>query len=231
MLAGLKIDRIAVERTVRLVTTALLRPGVLRPLVPEEMLSDLEEIEGATSGRLNGQWRGTATMSADEFVYGVPCANFINATFAYSKPRCMNRFSGDGRGAWYAALQVETCLREVGFHLTEELRNVGEYKATVEYAELHSSFAGDVVDLVQTPDHPCLNPEPEAGYPVGNALAEAALSRGLHLIRYPSVRHDGGVCFAALSPHAVQSVAPGALWRLTWEGDPEPIIEQLPRAA
>ncbi|MGK2912160.1 MAG: RES family NAD+ phosphorylase [Sphingobium sp.] len=231
LLDGLRITRMAVERTVRLVSTAVLRPPVLAPLVPDDMLDALVEIEGATSGRLNGQWRGTTAMSADEFVYGVPCASFINATFAYSKPRCYNRFSGDGRGAWYAALDVQTSLAEVGFHLAEELANIGEFKSRVEYAELHASFAGDVVDLVATPDHPALAPDVTAGYPVGNAIAEAALAKGVHLIRYPSVRHQGGVCFAAISPHAIQSVVPGALWSLSWDGSPEPTITKLAKAA
>jgi len=231
MLDGVHIARLAVARTVRLVSSARVRPPVLANLVPAGMVADLEEIEGATSGRLNGQWRGTPAVRQNEFVYGVPCANFINATFAYSKPLCPNRFNGDGRGAWYAADVVDTCIEEVAFHLAEELANIGVFKTRVEYAELHASFAGDSIDLTATPDHPCLHPDPAVGYPAGNAVAEAALAKGLHLIRYPSVRHRGGVCYAALSPHAVQSVAPGALWEMVWDGCPSPVVRKLQEAA
>jgi RES domain len=48
-------------------------------------------------------------------------ANFINAAFVYFRPRELNRFNGPGRGAWYAALAVETCQAEVAFHLAREL--------------------------------------------------------------------------------------------------------------
>lgn len=227
MLDGLSVTRGAFERTVRLVATARLRAPVLEKVVPDELLQDLYEIEGATSGRLNGQWRGTSGVEATEFVYDVPHATFINASFAYSKPAKPSRFNGEHRGAWYAALRVETSLEEVKFHITEELTNIGRFETRVQYAEMHASFAGDFLDLTAANDHECLHPDPRVGYPVGNAVAEAARSRGINLIVYPSVRHAGGTCFAALSPHAVQSVAQGDVWEMTWLGTAEPQIANL----
>ena len=231
MIDGLPVSRGAFERTVRLVSTARLRPPVLEDIVSADLLSDLYEIEGATSGRLNGQWRGTHGIEQTEFVYDVPHAHFINASFAYAKPAKPNRFNDGNRGAWYAALSVHTCIEEVKFHLVEELRNIGRFHTRVEYAEMHASFAGSYLDLTAANDHECLNPSAEIGYPVGNAIAEAARSRGINLIKYPSVRHEGGVCFAALSPHVVQSVAPGDVWEMVWMGDPEPAVAKTTAAA
>lgn len=225
MLDGLAVTRGAFPRTVRLVTTARLRESVLSVLAdtPEEMAA-LEELEGATSTRLVAQDRGFESVSAKELVYGVPHAKFINAAFAYAKPRSLNRFNGPGRGAWYAALETRTCLEEVVFHMRGFLADAGAYKATVEYAEMFSSLAGEYVDLRQTPDHRCLHPDPGIAYPLGNALADAARARGLNGVIYPSVRHPGGTCFVALWPHAVQSVAPGDVIRVEWAGDPTPQV-------
>lgn len=223
-MAGLPINRKAFERTVRLVSTARLRPTVLADLVPPEMLDALAEIEGATSGRLNGQWRGAAGIEQAEFVYNVPHAHFINASFSYAKPCSLNRFNGEGRGAWYAALNVETCMAEVKFHLLRELENIDRLRTVVEYAEMFASFAGEFCDLTQWRDHDCLHPDPAVGYPAGNAVANAVRAGGVHLIVYPSVRHEGGTCFAALSPHAVQSVAQGGVWRMEWKDEREPTI-------
>lgn len=231
MIDSLPVERGAFQRTVRLVSTARLRPPVLEDLVPDDLLADLYEIEGATSGRLNGQWRGSHGIEATEFVYDVPHAHFINASFAYAKPAKANRFNDGSRGAWYAALCVETCLEEVKFHLVEELTNIGRFETRVEYAEMHASFAGKFLDLTAANDHECLHPSAEIGYPVGNAVAEAARSRGINLIRYPSVRHPGGVCFAALSPNVVQSVAPGDVWEMVWSGTPEPAVSKCTVAA
>lgn len=222
------VVRLALQRTVRLVSTARLRDPVLLGLVRREMLDDLAEIEGATSGRLVAQRHGADAISAGEFVAALPHAAFINAAFSYWRPRELNRFNGPGRGAWYAALSAETCVAEVAFHMTRELERVSDFNATVEYAELFASFAGEFVDLRELEPPPaCLNPDPAVGYPHGNALAEAVRARGHNGIVYPSVRHPGGTCLVALWPHAVQSVAQGRILRLAWSGRREPDISAL----
>lgn len=227
MIEGLPVTREALPRTVRLVTSARLRDAVLRGLVDKADLAALAEIEGATSGRLVTEARGSGKVSPHELVHGVPHAAHINAAFAYARPRTANRFNGPGRGAWYAALDVETCLAEVTFHLTRFLADAGLYEAVVDYAELHASFAGEFLDLRTHSDHPALSPDPDTGYPEGNRLADLALAHGLNGILYPSVRHAGGTCIAALVPHAVQSVAQGDMWRLCWTGSREPDVERI----
>jgi hypothetical protein len=225
-LDGVPVVTEAFPRTVRLVTTARLRAAVLAPLVDgDDELEQLAEIEGATSTRLIAEDRGIFGLAAHELVYDVPHAHFINASFAYAKPRQPNRFNGPDRGAWYAALEVETCLIEVGYHLTRMLADAGDYRATVEYAEMFCSLAGAFLDLRQVPAHPALDPDETTGYPLGNALAEGARACGLNGIIYPSVRHARGTCVAALRPAAVQSVRQGDIYRMTWRGDPTPTVE------
>src|SRR5271167_1517175 len=103
MLDRLPVVREAFPRTVRLVSTARLRPPVLAALVSGDDLAALAEIEGATSQRLIAEVRGTAGFGREAFVHGVPYASFVNAAFAYAKPLEPNRFNAS-RGAWYAAL-------------------------------------------------------------------------------------------------------------------------------
>jgi hypothetical protein len=54
-----------------------------------------------------------------------------------------------------------------------------------------------------------------------------ARGAGHNGIIYPSVRHEGGTCIAALWPNVVQSVVQGALYRLTWSGAPGYAVEAL----
>lgn len=177
MLDGLPVVREAFPRTVRLVSTARLRPPVLERLVSADDAAALAEIEGATSQRLLAESRGAEGIERGEFLHGVPYASFVNAAFAYSKPREMNRFN-TARGAWYAALDVETSMREVAWHMAEFLARSGEMKGVVEYAEMFASMAGEFVDLRPTPEHPCLDPDPAVGYPLGNAIADSARLKG-----------------------------------------------------
>lgn len=222
---GVPVVTEAFPRTVRLVSTARLRAAVLAPLVDrDEDLALLAEIEGATSTRLRAQDHGILGLAANELVYDVPHAHFINASFAYAKPRQPNRFNGADRGAWYAALAVETCLGEVGYHLTKMLADAGDFHATVDYAEMVCSLAGAFLDLRQVPAHPSLGVDEATAYPIGNRLADAARGEGLNGIIYPSVRHRGGTCIVALRPAAVQSVRQGAVYRMVWRGKPEPEV-------
>ena len=220
--------RVAFPRTVRLVSSARLREAVLEPLAdsPEE-LALLAEIDGATSGRLIAQERGLGALTASELVHGVAHARFINASFSYAKPRQPMRFNPANRGAWYAALDVETCVAEVGFHLTSALADAGDFNAVVEYGEMLASMSGLFVDVRSAPHHECLNPDPAIGYPAGNAIAAMARAEGHNGIIYPSVRHRGGTCIAALWPNVVQSVVQGAMHRLTWSGGPDYSWEAL----
>lgn len=224
----LPLVREAFERTIRLVSSARLREAVLAPLADTaEEVALLAEIEGATSSRLIAEERGLAGLSADELVHGVPHARFINASFAYAKPRQPSRFNPAERGAWYAALDVATCLAEVGFHLTRALADAGDFDAVVEYGEMIASMSGVFVDLRGELGQPALDPDPAAGYLAGNALAARARAEGHNGIIYPSVRHEGGTCIAALWPNVVQSVVQGTMYRLTWAGDPAFVVEAL----
>jgi RES domain-containing protein len=225
---GFPVARLGFERTVRLVSSARLRDPVLLGLVRRDLLDDLAEIEGATSGRLTAATRGAEAIDPREFVASVPHAYFINAAFSYWRPRDLNRFNGPGRGAWYAALTTETCIAEVAFHLARELERVNDYHATVDYTEMFASLAGTFVDLrAVAPVPTCLDPEPTIAYPPGNALAETVRVEGHNGVVYPSVRDAGGTCIVALRPAAVQSVAQGALLRLIWEGTRTPRVEAI----
>ena len=219
---ALPLVREAFPRTIRLVASARLRAAVLEALADTAAERDLlAEIEGATSGRLVAEARGTGGLSEDELVHGVPHAKFINASFAYAKPREPMRFNPENRGAWYAALAAETCIVEVGHHLTKALAHAGDFNAVVEYSEMLASMSGVFVDLRPLPQHPALDPEPAKGYAAGNVIAAHARADGHNGVIYPSVRHDGGTCIAALWPNVVQSVVQGGMFRLTWSGTAE----------
>ena len=88
-------------------------------------------------------------------------------------------------------------------------------------------MSGVFIDLRGDRGHPALDPDPDKGYAAGNIVAARARAEGHNGIIYPSVRHEGGTCIAALWPNVVQSVVQGAMVRLTWNGSAEYLIEIL----
>ena len=66
MLDGVPVVREAFPKTVRLVSSARLRPPVLEALVTPDYVETLAEIEGATSARLMAEARGTEGVGREE---------------------------------------------------------------------------------------------------------------------------------------------------------------------
>jgi hypothetical protein len=228
-----RITAIRDRALVRLIPETRHKPPVLRGLVDTaEEAAVLAEIEGETSARLIAERHGTpaldrrelafARRSRDLQLYG---ESHINAAFAYTRSTG-NRFNGGERGAWYCAWHVLTSAAEVGFHRTRELGYIGRFEDEARYVELLADFIGDFPDL-RGEAHPALDPDPDIGYPAGQALAAHLRREGHRGLIYPSVRHPSGRCFVAFDPGIIQNVRPGASWKLVWRGTPEFTIEGL----
>jgi RES domain len=217
---------LAQRDTVRLVSTGRLKDPALLPLAAaDRALDDLASLESATNPRLRAEEAGLADLDPRELVFGRAGRTFINAAFTHTRPGG-NRFSGDGRGAWYAGFETGTALAEVAYHLTRELEAIGRFENITDYAELLADFFGPFQDLrAVDAAEPCLDPDPAIGYPAGQALARRLRAEaGSNGIVYRSVRRPGGTCLAAFRPDLVQNLREGGIWRLTWQGTPEPSV-------
>lgn len=230
----MKITGINDRGLVRLIPETRHKPPVLRGLVDtDDEAAILAELEGETNARLVAERDGSLALDRRELAFArrthdlkVYGQSHINAAFTYTRPTG-NRFNGSERGAWYCAYHALTSAEEVGFHRTRELGFIGIFEDEARYVELLADFIGDFPDLGGEPNNPALHPDPDVGYPAGQALATALRREGHRGLLYPSVRHSGGRCFVAFDPGIIQNVRPGASWKLTWNGTPEYSIEGL----
>ncbi len=217
---------------VRLIPATYHKPPTLRGLVDtDDELEMLAELEGLTSARLTAERGGNPHLDRRELAFArrlrdlqVYGNTHINAVFTYTRPQG-NRFNDGTRGAWYCSWHVTTSVAEVAFHRTRELGYIGLYEDQARYVELLADLIGDFPDLGAEPDHPALNPEPDVGYPEGQALALALRREGHRGLIYPSVRHPGGRCLVVFEPSAIQNVRPGASWDLIWSGTPDYTVQ------
>ena len=204
--------------TLRLIPSAYFEAPILRALVGnEDDVAVLQALEGKTSKRLSQR-----RINPDFRDWGSHC---VEAAFAYRKEGG-NRFNDFHHGAWYAAFDEQTAIREVAFHKTRELGFIRDkarrYRDDKLYNGLQASFIGRFHDLRDVEPKPeCLNPETQLGYRAGQKLANHLLSLESRGLVYPSVRNPGGVCLVAFQEIVVQDVRPSAKWKLTWDGSPE----------
>ena len=210
-----KVER---DRTHRLIPYRYSERG--RPILnllaqgDDDLLSDLTELEGATNDRLLGESGRLPGVSAIELVSGFRLAHIVNASFTHAHPSG-GRFNSPGRGAWYAAFEMQTAQAEVAFHRAAELKEVGWKAEEVSpYIDYLADFRHQFHDIRGDPDFAdCLEPN---NYTASQTLGLNLLTSGSAGIVYTSVRHKDGVCIACFRPPLVLNVQAGPMVTFTF---------------
>jgi RES domain-containing protein len=182
----------------------------------DDLLRDLTELEGATNDRLLGESGRLPGISAIELVSGFRLAHIVNASFTHANP-AGGRFNSPGRGAWYAAFELQTAQAEIAFHRAAELKEIADgWKAreTFQYIDYLADFRHQFHDIREDADFTaCLAPN---SYVISQALGLGLLTTGSAGIVYPSVRRTGGTCIACFRPPLVLNVREGPMMKFTF---------------
>jgi RES domain len=184
--------------------------------LPPEVLADLSELDAATNELTIAERGGNSAIGPGELLYGVPEAHIVNAAFTHHGAHG-GRFHSPQRGAWYAAMELETSVAEVAFHrkcFLEDARLTGQY--TFDYRDFLADFSGHFHFLGSDESQACLQPGPiPQCYVPSQALAHALLYSGSNGVVYSSVRHPSGICIACFRPALVFHPRRGQKYRIT----------------
>ncbi|HVZ07792.1 RES family NAD+ phosphorylase [Rhodopila sp.] len=167
--------------------------------------ADLEavmELVGWTNDRLVTE--RIARLPRADWVYGVPNASIVMASFLHVSPGGM-RFNGPELGAWYASADIRTAAAEVGHHLRREAlaRGVDSMRRT--YRTYVATLLGDYLDLRGGQgDHPDIY-APDR-HDASQRFGEGLRAAGGAGILYDSLRHRGGVNVVAYRARHVTEV-------------------------
>ena len=197
--------------------------------LPAAQMRHLFQLDDATNQRLAGEANLLPGITVHELVFAVPYYHIINAAFTHARPGG-SRFSGSGRGAWYAGFSRKTAQAEVAFHYGEGLREVNwQEEETVVYREYLADFRAEFHDLrseeLRREDRRSENQLGESAYQkylnpdsyrASQQLAQRLLDGGSAGVVYPSVRHAGGTCIACFRPALAGNVREGALVTFTF---------------
>jgi len=208
-----KQSKVELDKTHRLIPYRYSDRG--RPILnllaqgDDNLLSDLTELEGATNDRLLGESGRLRGLSAIELVSGFRLAHIINATFTHAHP-LGGRFNSAGRGAWYAALEIQTAEAEVAFHRAAELKEVGWKDEEISpYIDYLADFRHEFHDIRGDPDFmDCLDPN---SYTTSQTLGLKLSTSGSAGIVYSSVRNEDGVGISCFRPPLALNVREGPM--------------------
>jgi hypothetical protein len=191
----------------------------------DDHLQAIFELDMATNDRLLAARRMLPGIGIEELVFGVPNHTVINAAFCHPNP-LGSRFSGAGRGAWYAGFELETSQAEVAFHKSVQLAEINRFEDSVTYDDYLADFSASFHDLRKARGfRASLDPN---SYVRSQALGAGLLDAGSLGVVYPSVRRKRGTCVSCFRPALVANVRRDRTYRLTWEGRPEPTITVEP---
>jgi hypothetical protein len=219
------LTRLDLTNTSRLVASRYPTVGILDQVASPEDLQAVLDLESWTNDRISNELGTLFTIPAGEWVVGVPNANAVMAAFCHPHP-AGGRFNGPERGAWYAAFDQQTGIRESVFRRTQEFAEIGSYEGFVQMREYLADFSAPFHD-VRGPDpefRPLHDPD---SYAASQALAERLLHDGSNGVAYHSVRRPEGECLACFRPRLVLNVRQGDHFEYRWHGTPEPTVRRL----
>ena len=159
-----------------------------------------------------------------EWIVGQPQATVVMAAFCHPRPGG-GRFNDAARGAWYAALSLETAIAETVYHRTKEFEELGIFDGFVQMRQYLADFDCDFHDVRASPTYDALH-DPNS-YALGQALGAQLLAAASCGVLYRSVRHPGGQCVACFRPILVGNVRPGSHYEYRWNGTPIPTVTEL----
>jgi hypothetical protein len=219
------VTRVRWTRACRLIPTRYPSIGLFDRVATAGDLDAVMELEGWTNDRISNELGLLHAIPRDEWVTGRPMSSVIMAAFCHPRPGG-GRFSGDRRGAWYAARTLATALAESVHHRSAELEEVGHADTRMQLRLCHADFSAAFHDL-RGRGRTFAGVYDQVSYERSQALARELLDGGSNGLVYRSVRDQDGECLACFRPALVLNVKVAAHYEYRWEGSRTPRVIRL----
>ncbi len=205
-------ERMLDGRIFRLVPSRFPPVGPWDRIASPDDFEALAEIESLTNARIRDELGALATIPRERRVSGAGTTP-IMAAFTHLNPEG-SRFSDGSYGVFYAALELETAIRETVFHRERFLARTREPAQQVQMRCYVSSVRRPLHDI--RGGHKRLHDADS--YAASQAFARDLRSTNSNGIAYDSVRRAGGQCIAAFWPDVVAPCSQGKHYAYAWDG-------------
>jgi hypothetical protein len=210
--------------THRLIPSRYPPTGILDLITAPEDFEAVAELEGWTNDRISAELGVLHILPAQEWILGRANATAVMAAYCHPNEEG-GRFTSSERGAWYAALSIETAIKETVYHRTKEIAESGILETSVQMREYLADFHTEFNDIRRSRKFDaCYDP---SSYAAGQLLGAALLEDGSNGLWYRSVRAPPGECIVCFRPVLVDNVRTGRHFEYKWEGQRDPKVTQL----
>lgn len=182
---------------------------------PPELMEEAFELESLTNERLLNEVGLLKQVKPADRVSG-PGASVVMAAFTHTGNP--SRFTNGSFGIYYAGRCLETAIWETIFHRERFFAATNEAACDIDMRSYSGTIEKPLIDVRSEAWCHLLNPDPNQ-YAPAQAFGLQMKMENYWGILYPSVRHRGGECIAALRPPAVSIPVQSSHLSYHWNGN------------
>ncbi len=185
-----------------------------RVATPEDF-DALYALEAMTNDRIREELGEISLVPLEERKFGPGCSP-IMAAFTHLNPQG-SRFSDGTYGVFYCGRARDTAIAETSYHSTLFMGATHEPPMRLQMRLYALEAAGKVADLraAAQADPNIVDPD---DYSTAQGIGRKLRAEGTQGILYPSVRHPGGECLAALRTGILKHCQHAAYLEYNWNG-------------
>ena len=181
-----------------------------------DQLEAIFVVEAITNPRLSEEVGDFSRVPPEERLVGIPHCSYVMAAFTHVSPDGA-RFNTADYGAYYAAPDVNTAIKETVHHMERVMGYTREPAQDVQMRCIDAWFSADLADLTEQKhlDSDAYHP---TNYAQSQAIASEIKEEKGDGIVYQSVRHQGHDCYALFKPNLVTKVCQSKHYTYKWNG-------------
>ncbi len=189
--------------------------GLFERVARPEDFDALYALEALTNDRIRDEVGDISLVPAEERLFG-PGSTCIMAAFTHLNPHG-SRFSDGSYGVFYCARKRDTAIAETRHHSALFMAATAEPPMRLQMRLYRLDAQGEAIDLrkASRTDPQIVDPD---DYGHAQGIGRQLRADGAQGILYPSVRHPGGECLAALRTGIVKNCLHAAYLEYNWTG-------------
>ena len=189
--------------------------GLFERVARPEDFDALYTLEAMTNDRIRDEVGDISLVPPEERLFG-PGSTCIMAAFTHRNPQG-SRFSDGTFGVFYCARRQDTAIAETRYHAALFMQATREPPMRLQMRLYTVQARGKVADLrAASQAEPRIVDPDDYGYAQG--IGRKLRAEGAQGMLYPSVRHPGGECLAALRTGIVKNCLHTAYLEYHWNG-------------
>ena len=189
--------------------------GLFERVARPEDFDALYALEAMTNDRLRDEVGEISLVPPEERLFG-PGSTCIMAAFTHLNPQG-SRFSDGSYGVFYCARKRDTAIAETRYHSALFMHATREPPMRLQMRLYTVQARGEAADLREASQSDPRIVDPD-DYSHPQAIGRSLRAAGALGIVYPSVRHPGGECLAALRTGIVKNCLHAAYLEYHWNG-------------